>query len=108
MTRGHRLDITIPEKFNMTTYILEDNLAKGRGDHIAVYYRDETYTFNELCNLTNRMGKILKQCDVGLEDRVLLILQDCSSSCWTLPHPPGLVCTPPGLFSRLQESQLRF
>lgn len=41
-----------------------------------VYYEDEKYTFNDICNLTNRVGNVLKELGVGFEDRVLLILQD--------------------------------
>ena len=76
MARGLHFDVHIPEQLNLATYVLEDNIKKGRGDKIAVYYRDETYTFNELSRLTNRMGNILKDFDVGFEDRVLLVLQD--------------------------------
>ncbi|MFH1488053.1 MAG: AMP-binding protein, partial [Pseudomonadota bacterium] len=76
MARGMHIDISIPEQLNLTTYVLEDNIKKGRGDKIAVYYRDETYSFKELSRLTNRMGNVLKSLDVSFEDRVLLILQD--------------------------------
>ena len=76
MARGLEFDVNIPEQLNITTYVLEDNIRKGRGDKIAVYYRDKNYTFNELSRLTNRMGNILKDFDVGFEDRVLLVLQD--------------------------------
>jgi len=75
-TIGPYIDITMPDQFNMTAYFLEENLTQGRGDRDAVYYRDDTYTFNELCALTNRFGNVLKELDVGFEDRVLLVLQD--------------------------------
>lgn len=74
--RGPEIDITIPEYINLTTYYLDDNITRGRGDRIALYYRDETYTFNDLCSLTNRVGNVLNELGVGFEDRVLLILQD--------------------------------
>jgi benzoate-CoA ligase family protein len=76
MTRGPELEIAIPENLNLTTYYLEDNIGQGRGDKVAVYCRDETYSFNDLCALTNRVGNLLKEMGVGFEDRVLLILQD--------------------------------
>jgi benzoate-CoA ligase family protein len=76
MTRGPDIEIAIPENLNLTTYYLEDNIAQGRGQKTAVYCRDETYTFNDMCKLTNRVGNLLKELGVGFEDRVLLILQD--------------------------------
>ncbi|HME45717.1 MAG TPA: benzoate-CoA ligase family protein [Syntrophorhabdales bacterium] len=76
MTRGPELNIVIPEQLNLATYYLEENLAAGRGEKVAVYCRDETYSFNDMCELTNRVGNLLKELGVGFEDRVLLILQD--------------------------------
>ncbi len=76
MIRGPEIDIVIPEQLNLTTYYLDENITHGRGDKVAVYYRDEKYTFNGLCSLTNRVGNVLKELNVGFEDRVLLILQD--------------------------------
>jgi len=76
MTRGPELNIVIPERLNLTSYYLEENVAAGRGEKVAVYCRDETYTFNDMCALTNRVGNLLKELGVGFEDRVLLILQD--------------------------------
>ena len=74
--RGPEIDVVIPEHLNLTTYYLDENLTRGRGDRVAVYYRDEAYTFNDLCALTNRVGNVLRDLNVGFEDRVLLILQD--------------------------------
>ena len=76
MKSGPHIDISIPEQLNLTTYFLDENLDKRRGNKSAIYYRDETYTFNDLCTLTNKIGNILKELGVMPEDRVLLILQD--------------------------------
>ena len=76
MTRGPDIPIVIPENLNLTTYYLEEHIAQGRGDKVAAYCLDETYTFSELSALTNRVGNVLKELGVGFEDRVLLILQD--------------------------------
>jgi len=76
MKTGPHIDISVPENFNLATYFLDENLAKGRENKAAIYCRDETYTFGDLCSLTNRIGNAMKELDVGFEDRVLLILQD--------------------------------
>jgi benzoate-CoA ligase family protein len=75
-TIGPRMDISVPEQFNMTTYFLEENLTAGRGDKVAVYYQNDTYTFKDLCVLTNKLASVLQELKVGFEDRVLLVLQD--------------------------------
>ncbi len=74
--RGPHIDIVIPERLNLTTYYLEENVTRGRGDKVAVYCRDDRYTFNDLCRLTNQYGNVLKEFGVGFEDRVMMILQD--------------------------------
>jgi benzoate-CoA ligase family protein len=76
MLRGPHIDTVIPERMNLTTYYLEENISRGRGEKVAVYYQDEKYTFNDLCGLVNRVGNVLKELEVGIEDRVLLVLQD--------------------------------
>ncbi len=76
MTRGPDIDIIIPEQVNLVTYYLDENLSHGRGQKIAIYYQGDTYTFGDVSSLTNRIGNVLKDLDVGLENRVLLVLQD--------------------------------
>jgi acyl-CoA synthetase (AMP-forming)/AMP-acid ligase II len=63
MTRGPGIDIVFPENINLTTYYLEDNIAHGRGEKIAVYYQDETYAFNQ------RSAQVVRECVVlGVKD----------------------------------------
>jgi benzoate-CoA ligase family protein len=76
MIRGPEIDIVIPEHLNLTTYYLDENITQGRGGKVAVYYRNEKYSFNDLCRLTNQVGNVLKELEVGFEDRVMLILRD--------------------------------
>jgi benzoate-CoA ligase family protein len=76
VVRGRDISISIPERFNMTSYFLEENISQGRGEKVAIYCRDEKYTFNDMCALTNRVGNILKELDVKPKSRVLLILRD--------------------------------
>jgi benzoate-CoA ligase family protein len=68
--------IEIPEKLNITAYYLDSNMEKGKGDKVAVYYRDEKITYGEIAALTNKVGHVLKELGVEAEDRVLLALND--------------------------------
>jgi len=77
MSVGTYATLPLPQEFNMASYILDDNIAAGRGERIAIYYQDETYTFNDMCALTNQVGNILKELGVEGENRVLVILNDC-------------------------------
>jgi acyl-coenzyme A synthetase/AMP-(fatty) acid ligase len=66
VTCGPEIEIVIPEDLNLTTYYLEENIKRGKGDKVAVYYQETRYTFSDLCSLTNRVGNVLKELDVGL------------------------------------------
>lgn len=76
MKRGPNINVEIPTILNLTNYYLDSNLCEDRGEKIVAYYKDEQYSFNDLCTLTNRVGNVLREFGVGLEDRVLLVLQD--------------------------------
>jgi benzoate-CoA ligase family protein len=76
MSVGTYKTLSLSQEFNMASYILDDNIAAGRGDRIAIYYKDETYTFNDVCTLTNKVANVLKELGVEREQRVLVILRD--------------------------------
>jgi 4-hydroxybenzoate-CoA ligase len=66
----------ISERMNITSYYLDRNVHLGRGDRTALYYRERTYTYNDVVALTNRVGNALKDIGVEVEDRVLFALND--------------------------------
>ncbi|HEY7543600.1 MAG TPA: benzoate-CoA ligase family protein, partial [Blastocatellia bacterium] len=68
--------IEFPEKFNMAHYFLDHNIEEGRGDKVAVYYRDEQYTYSQVQQMAARCGNALLQLGVEMEDRVLMVLPD--------------------------------
>jgi benzoate-CoA ligase family protein len=76
MAQGRQIELTVPDELNLAEFFLEENLARGRGDKTALYYQDRTYSFKDLCLLTNKVGNILKDLGVEPENRVLLVLQD--------------------------------
>jgi benzoate-CoA ligase family protein len=76
MSVGTYATLSLPQEFNMASYILDDNIVSGRGERTAIYYQDRTFTFNDICVLTNRVGNTLRQLGVEREHRVLVILKD--------------------------------
>lgn len=71
------MTVEFPEQFNMADYFLESNLRAGRGDKICLYYRNQTYTYGQISEESNRVGNLLKSLGVEMESRVLMILPDC-------------------------------
>jgi benzoate-CoA ligase len=56
--------------------ILDDNLAAGRGDKVAIHVGDERYTYRQVAELANRTGNALRELRVEQEHRVLMLLLD--------------------------------
>lgn len=65
-----------PERFNMADYFLDHNIRKGRAGNIAVYYRDDAYTYAQVQEMANRAGNVLLGLGVEMENRVLMVLPD--------------------------------
>jgi len=60
----------------MTSYFLDENILQGRGKRVAVYCRNESFTYNDIFALTNRVGNAFKELGVEVEDRIYLTLGD--------------------------------
>ncbi len=70
------MGIRFPERFNMATYFLDDRIEEGFGDKVAVYFKDEKYTYSQVQQMANRMANALVSLGVEMEDRVLMALPD--------------------------------
>jgi benzoate-CoA ligase len=68
--------LEFPEQFNMSDYFLDHNLREGRADKIAVYYKDSTYTYAQVQEMSHRAANALREMGVEMEDRVLIALPD--------------------------------
>jgi len=65
-----------PERFNMAWYYLDRNVEEGRGGKRCLFWRDESYTYAEVQERSNRFGSALRGLGLDVEDRVLLVLPD--------------------------------
>src|ERR1051326_617377 len=70
------MTIHFPEQFNMATYFLDDRIEEGKGNKVAVYYEDKQYTYQEVQRMANRVGNVLLDLGIEMEDRVLMVLPD--------------------------------
>jgi benzoate-CoA ligase family protein len=66
----------LPETFNVATFYVDRNVSEGRGGRIAIECDDEKVSYNQLLEQTNRAGNALRDLDVRIEERVLLLLPD--------------------------------
>jgi len=68
--------MVLPEPFNVAAWMVDRNLAEGRGNNIAIECGDERVTYQQLAERVNRLGNALRGLGVRMEERVLLILLD--------------------------------
>jgi benzoate-CoA ligase family protein len=68
--------ITLPETFNVATYLVDRNVLEGRAGRIAIECGGEQVTYQQLLERTNRAGNALRRLGVRRGERVLLVLQD--------------------------------
>ncbi|HEY6366766.1 MAG TPA: AMP-binding protein, partial [Candidatus Binatia bacterium] len=70
------MNLDLPDIYNATTTFVDDNIAQGRGQRTAIYYQDQTLTYQEVFEKVNRTGNALKELGVEIEHRVLMVLPD--------------------------------
>ena len=70
------MQVDLPDIYNAATTFVDANIARGRGKRTAIYYQDQTFTYQELFDKVNRTGNALKELGVEIENRVLLVLPD--------------------------------
>ncbi|MBI5265173.1 MAG: benzoate-CoA ligase family protein [Bradyrhizobium sp.] len=72
---AREIGFAIPERYNASR-VLFDNLAKGRGDKIALTGPAGTRSYAELCSEACRWGNGLASLGLKRGDRILLFLDD--------------------------------
>jgi benzoate-CoA ligase family protein len=80
MEKEYKYQTYEPKPYNITSRLIDEKIAMGWGDKTAVYYKDQTYTYRQIQQLTNRAGNVLKSLGVRIEQRVLISLYDSPES----------------------------
>ncbi|AFY93675.1 benzoate-CoA ligase family protein [Chamaesiphon minutus] len=96
------ISTSLPDIFNVAAYFLEANLAPDRRDRVAIYYRDDTYTYAQVHSWVRRMAKFLAELGVDRERRIAILLPDTPEfvfafwgAIWlgVVPVPINTACT---------------
>lgn len=77
IARGDEMDLRgIGTPYNASTRFIDDNVKNGMGDRVAIYFRDQQITYRQLQERVNQVGNMLRELDLKMENRVLLICHD--------------------------------
>jgi benzoate-CoA ligase family protein len=66
----------IPAEFNVASWVLDRQVAEGRGGNTALVLAERRLDFAELTELSDRAGGALREMGVRPGERVLLVLSD--------------------------------
>jgi benzoate-CoA ligase family protein len=68
--------VTVPDRFNVADYLVDRHLREGRGGRTAILCGDESVSYAQVADRSNRLGNGLRSLGVRREERVLLLLLD--------------------------------
>src|ERR1700738_210058 len=68
--------VNVPDRFNVADYLVDRHVRDGRGGRTAILCGDESVTYAQVAERSNRVGNGLRSLGVRREERVLLLLLD--------------------------------
>ncbi|HVS04907.1 MAG TPA: benzoate-CoA ligase family protein [Candidatus Dormibacteraeota bacterium] len=68
--------VNVPDQFNAADYLVDRHVRDGRGGRTAILCGDESVTYAQVSERSNRVGNGLRSLGVRREERVLLLLLD--------------------------------
>jgi benzoate-CoA ligase len=68
--------VKVPDQFNVADYLVDRHVREGRGGRSAIICGDESVTYAQVAERSNRVGNGLRSLGVRREERVLLLLLD--------------------------------
>src|SRR5438477_704197 len=68
--------VSVPDRFNIADYLVDRHVREGRGGRTAILFGDESITYAQVADRSNRVGNGLSSLGVRREERVLLLMLD--------------------------------
>jgi benzoate-CoA ligase family protein len=64
------------DTFNVASYFVDRHVVEGRGVNTAIEYGDQKISYRELFENVNRVGNVLRELSVRIEERVATLIPD--------------------------------
>src|SRR4029077_1156745 len=68
--------VSLPDRFNVADYLVDRHVREGRGGRAALLSGDESITYAQVAERSNRLANGLRSLGLRREDRVMLLLLD--------------------------------
>ncbi len=60
------------ENFNLAEFLLERNIDQGRGNKRAIFFKDTSWRYDQLCRMATKFGNSLQKIGIKSGDRVAI------------------------------------
>jgi benzoate-CoA ligase len=71
------------DTFNVASYFVDRHVLEGKGDNTAIECGDQKISYQELFENVNRLGNVLRELGVRIEERVAILLPDSPEFLYT-------------------------
>ncbi len=111
---GEAPTLDLPEQMNVASMLVDRHVAEGRGERVAIYFGDDEITYRQVQERSNRVGNLLRDLGVRIEERVALLLLDCPEHVYSflgaikigaVPIPTNTLMKPPEYEYILNDSR---
>src|ERR1700737_1820235 len=68
--------VSVPDSFNIADYLVDRHVREGRAGRAALLFGDDSITYGQVAERSNRVANALRSLGVRREERVLLLLLD--------------------------------
>ncbi len=99
---------SIPVELNMCEVLVDENIRKGRGERVAVFYGDERLTYGWLLDNVSQTANAFTDLGLDIENRYLILLHDCPEFSCAFLGGMRLGAVPVCVNPMLSEKDIRF
>src|SRR6267378_1611414 len=99
--------VNVPDQFNIADYLVDRHVREGRGGRTAILCGDESITYAQVAERSNRLANGLRTLGLRREDRVMLLLHDSPAFVYSFfgAQKMGAVPIPPNTLLKSQDYQ---
>ncbi|MGG6440515.1 benzoate-CoA ligase family protein [Saccharococcus caldoxylosilyticus] len=62
--------------YNAADLFIDENVNRGLGEKVAIYYRDQLIRYQDLQEKVNQAGNMLRELGYKMEDRIIMVCHD--------------------------------
>ena len=78
------MSVSFPDQFSLADYFLYDRLDEGLADKSAVLFGDRHYSYQQIADNSQALGRYLQSVGVRCEERVYIVLPDMPPFVWSI------------------------